>query len=101
MAYVLTPMHLSLITGSWMLRTMSLVPLQLCRCEGGNMHATSDVQPMQLDEAVTDINVASRISFGMYDLLLQSCGTMPVFVISSMGSQSVGKSYQVRTCRHP
>ena len=84
------------VVGGWLQRALSLVPLQLCRCEGNTLHAMSDGQPLQLDLDVTDINeVAGRISFGMYDLLLQSCCNMPVFVVSSMGSQSVGKSYQV------
>lgn len=84
------------LAGAWLQCAASLVPVQICRCEGNNLHPLSDGAPLQLDEEVTDINeVASSISFGMYDLLLHSCCTMPVFVISSMGSQSVGKSYQV------
>ena len=83
-------------SGSWLQQALTLVPIQICRCDGNTLHAMSDGRPLALDLDVSDVNeVASRINFGMYDVLFQSYGSLPVFVVSSMGSQSVGKSYQV------
>lgn len=75
---------------------MTLVPLQLCRCEGNTLLPMSDGAPMPpADEAVLEVSsVAQRIGLGPYGLVLASLD-MPVLVVSSMGAQSVGKSYQV------
>lgn len=90
--------------GAWMETAMTLVPLQLCRCEGNSLWPMSDGLLLQLDEEDTDVNcVAAKISLGVYDVILSQPATaataggggLPVVVVSSMGAQSTGKSYQL------
>jgi hypothetical protein len=87
--------------GCWVESAMMLVPLQVGRCEGNKLWPMSDGLPLYLDESDTDINdAASKISFGVYDLILSQAAAagqqqLPVVVVSSMGAQSTGKSYQL------
>ncbi|KXZ54769.1 hypothetical protein GPECTOR_4g839 [Gonium pectorale] len=82
--------------GVWLLRAMCVVPLQLCRCEGNNLYPLSNGRPLQLDEEVNDIRgVAQTVSLGLYDAVFATLSSLPVYAVSSMGSQSVGKSYQL------
>ena len=95
--------------GAWLESAMMLVPLQICRCEGNTLWPMSDGVPLCLSEEDTNVNqVAKKISFGVYDLVFAAASAshgasasdasaqmqLPVITISSMGSQSIGKSFQ-------
>ena len=55
----------------------------------------SNGQRLAVDPSVSSMDdIASQIKFGLYDSLLEAA-KLPVLVISSMGAQSTGKSYQL------
>jgi len=70
------------------------VPLQIARAENESFVILKD----GLREDVSDFSslseLADFISFGLYELVLES-NENPVVVISSMGKQSTGKSYML------
>eukprot|EP00397_Hematodinium_sp_SG-2012_P000532 GEMP01000533.1.p1 GENE.GEMP01000533.1~~GEMP01000533.1.p1 ORF type:complete len:2197 (-),score=481.84 GEMP01000533.1:22-6612(-) len=69
----------------------ALVPVQIARAQNEGITILKNGARQELDGSVSVQDVASRISFGLYDLLLDE-KEKPVVVISSMGKQSTGKS---------
>ncbi|CAJ1378104.1 unnamed protein product [Effrenium voratum] len=71
-----------------------MVPMQIARAENESFIILKD----GLREDVSDFShvneLAGFISFGLYELILES-NENPVVVISSMGKQSTGKSYML------
>lgn len=76
-------------------KAITRVPIQICRVEGGQLLPMSEGQRLQVDPAAETMeDIAHTITFGLYDTLL-SATTCPVLVVSAMGAQSTGKSYQL------
>lgn len=81
--------------GAWVAQAITRVPIQLCRVEGGQLQPMSNGQRMAVNPAVDSMDeIASLISFGLYDSVLEAT-KLPLVVVSSMGAQSTGKSYQL------
>lgn len=81
--------------GNWLTRAICLVPIQICRCENNALLPLTDGLPQAFDYDVKEVeDVAKQISFGAYEAIFQSC-PKPVLVVTSMGAQSTGKSYQL------
>ena len=63
--------------------------------QGGKLHPMSGGQRLAVDLTADSMEeIAQSISFGLYDSLLEA-SKQPILVVSSMGAQSTGKSYQL------
>eukprot|EP00884_Botryococcus_braunii_P007870 jgi/Botrbrau1/17084/Bobra.0611s0002.1 len=81
--------------GALVTKAICLVPIQICRCENNALMPLKDGLPQPLDCDVKEVeDVARQISFGPYEAIFQS-SQKPVLVVTSMGAQSTGKSYQL------
>jgi hypothetical protein len=81
--------------GAWIAKSICLVPIQICRCENNALVLLSDGLPHAFDPDVKDVaDIAKQITFGPYEAIFQSCNDA-VLVVTSMGAQSTGKSYQL------
>ena len=85
--------------GQWMQVAASLVPLQICRCEGNILCPMSDGRLLDMggsadaEETLNIDNIARSISFGMYDAILEVVAVFYSLVHSRQSSW--GKSYPV------
>eukprot|EP00884_Botryococcus_braunii_P007508 jgi/Botrbrau1/16759/Bobra.0269s0003.4 len=81
--------------GAWVTKAICLVPIQICRCENNSLIPLTDGLPQALSTDVKEVeDAAKQISFGAYEAIFQSC-PKPLLVVTSMGAQSTGKSYQL------
>ncbi|XP_057849508.2 uncharacterized protein LOC131060346 [Cryptomeria japonica] len=79
--------------GMWIRKLLCLVPIQIARAENNRMVALKDGLQIPPDVSYADsVSLANSIRFGFYDAVLSSWKAK-IKVISSIGSQSTGKSY--------
>ncbi|KIM52559.1 hypothetical protein SCLCIDRAFT_549343 [Scleroderma citrinum Foug A] len=84
--------------GEWMVDFMCLIPIHIAVAKENRFVPLKDgVYSPELERSLlgAEVNrIVDSISFGWYESLFQSyMATKPVRVVSSMGEQSVGKSY--------
>lgn len=75
-------------------KLICLVPLQIARAENESFVILKDGMREDVSDFSNLSELAEFISFGLYELVLES-NENPVVVISSMGKQSTGKSYML------
>ncbi|VDC04820.1 unnamed protein product [Peniophora sp. CBMAI 1063] len=88
----------SLHTGEWLVDLFCLIPIQLAVCRDNQFCPMKDgVLSADFERSLLGADVTTIVdflSFGWYESLFQSyLAAKPVKVVSSMGEQSVGKSY--------
>ncbi|KAF8483069.1 hypothetical protein JB92DRAFT_3033310 [Gautieria morchelliformis] len=86
--------------GEWLVELLSLIPIQICITRDNRFIPLKDgVWSPDLERSLlgADLNqVVESLSFGWYESLFQSYYRgRQVKVVSSMGQQSVGKSYMI------
>ncbi|KAF8967726.1 hypothetical protein BDZ97DRAFT_507114 [Flammula alnicola] len=85
-------------TGEWIVDLLCLIPIHIAVTRENRFIPLKDgVSSAEYEKSLLGAevsNVVDSISFGWYESILQSyMATKPVKVVSSMGEQSVGKSY--------
>ncbi|CAK9059552.1 unnamed protein product [Durusdinium trenchii] len=92
---VVSNLQSSEMTMAQLLRKLiCLVPLQIARAENESFVILKDGMREDVSDFSNLSELAEFISFGLYELVLES-NENPVVVISSMGKQSTGKSYML------
>jgi len=89
--------------GEWLVDVFCLIPIHIAVCRENrfvplaNGVLSSDLERNLLGAEVNKI--VDKLSFGWYESIFQSyMATKPVKVVSSMGQQSVGKSFSLIIC---
>ncbi|KAH9963060.1 hypothetical protein BJV74DRAFT_880022 [Russula compacta] len=86
--------------GEWLVDLLCLIPIHIAVCRENRFVPLADgVLSPDLEQSLlgAEVNqIVDRLSFGWYESIFQSyLSTKPVKVVSSMGQQSVGKSYSL------
>ncbi|KAH3767687.1 E3 ubiquitin-protein ligase TRIP12 [Pelomyxa schiedti] len=81
--------------GRWLKTLISQVPIQIARVDNNCLEIIDNgvVQKPRTIGNKDQNDVADEISFGLLESVFASCTRKPVFVVTSMGKQSTGKSY--------
>ena len=78
--------------GKWLLKIISTVPIQIARIENGKLNPLLDGVSPKIKKDVDEISNLKNIGFGIYEYIFKYV-KYPIFVISVMGLQKMGKSY--------
>ncbi|KAI9511015.1 hypothetical protein F5148DRAFT_1281300 [Russula earlei] len=86
--------------GEWLVDLLCLIPIHIAVCrENRFIPLANGVISSDLERSLlgADVNqIVDKLSFGWYESIFQSyMAKMPVKVVSSMGQQSVGKSFSL------
>ncbi|KAI0280129.1 hypothetical protein BGY98DRAFT_965783 [Russula aff. rugulosa BPL654] len=86
------------LVGEWLVELLCLIPIQIAVCRENRFVPLADgVLSSDLERTLLGAEVSKivdKLSFGWYESIFQSyLATKPVKVVSSMGQQSVGKSF--------
>ncbi|KAI9443812.1 hypothetical protein H4582DRAFT_1039790 [Lactarius indigo] len=86
--------------GEWLVDLLCLIPIHIAVCrENRFVPLVNGVLSAELERSLPDAEVnqiVDRLSFGWYESIFQSyLALKPVKVVSSMGPQSVGKSFSL------
>ncbi|KAH3767692.1 E3 ubiquitin-protein ligase TRIP12 [Pelomyxa schiedti] len=81
--------------GWWLKTLISQVPIQIARVDNNCLEIMDNgvVQKQRTIGNKDQHDVALEISFGLLESIFASSARKPVFVVTSMGKQSTGKSY--------
>ena len=80
---------------SWVQKAICLVPVQIASVEGGSLKVLLNGNENKEVDEMPDVDGKQLcISFGLYEVILD-CWKGKVKVVSSMGRQSLGKSYML------
>ncbi|TFY70646.1 hypothetical protein EVG20_g2356 [Dentipellis fragilis] len=88
----------TLRVGEWLVGLLCLIPIHIAVCRENRFIPLKDgVNSGDLERSLLGADVSrivDKLSFGWYESIFQSyLASMPVKVVSSMGEQSVGKSF--------
>ncbi|KAI0290685.1 hypothetical protein BC826DRAFT_1176746, partial [Russula brevipes] len=86
--------------GEWLVDLLCLIPIHIAVCRENRFVPLADgVISAELERSLlgADVNqIVDKLSFGWYESIFQSyMASKPVKVVSSMGQQSVGKSFSL------
>ncbi|KAI0250873.1 hypothetical protein BJV78DRAFT_1393001 [Lactifluus subvellereus] len=86
--------------GEWLVDLFCLIPIHIAVCRENTFIPLADgVVSSDLEQSLLGAeinNVVDKLSFGWYESIFQSyMATKPVKVVSSLGQQSVGKSFSL------
>ncbi|KAI0250892.1 hypothetical protein BJV78DRAFT_1361975 [Lactifluus subvellereus] len=86
--------------GEWLVDLLCLIPIHIAVCRENTFIPLADgVLSAELERSLlgAEVNqIVDKLSFGWYESIFQSyLATKPVKVVSSMGQQSVGKSFSL------
>jgi len=79
-------------SGEFFLKLISSVPIQIARIENYRLCPLLDGISPKIDQILNETTYLQYIGFGLYEYILKNT-KLPIFVISVMGLQKMGKSF--------